>query len=119
MTPTENSEQAALFQWAELASGAHPELLLLHAIPNGGLRDARTAVTLQRTGVKSGVPDICLPVPKGGHGALYIELKRQKGGVLSANQKVWLDRLNAHGNKAIVCRGWDEAREAIEQYLTD
>ncbi len=119
MTPTENAEQAALFQWAELASGAHPELRLLHAIPNGGLRDARTAVTLKRTGVKSGVPDICLPVPKGGHGALYIELKRQKGGVLSANQKVWLDRLNQAGNRAVVCKGWDEAREAIEQYLTD
>ncbi len=29
MTPTENAEQAALFQWAELASGAHPELRLL------------------------------------------------------------------------------------------
>ena len=119
MIPTENAEQAALFQWAELASGAHPELRLLHAIPNGGLRDARTAVTLKRTGVKSGVPDICLPVQRGGHGALYIELKRQKGGVLSANQKVWLDRLNQAGNRAVVCKGWEAAREAIEQYLTD
>ena len=65
------------------------------------------------------MPDICLPVQRGGHGALYIELKRQKGGVLSANQKVWLDRLNQAGNRAVVCKGWEAAREAIEQYLTD
>ena len=62
--PTENQEQAALFEWAEAASGKYPELRLLHAIPNGGLRDGRTAAVLQRTGVKSGVPDIHLPIPR-------------------------------------------------------
>ncbi len=117
MTPTENAEQAALFQWAELASGAHPELRLLHAIPNGGYRTARTAAILQRTGVKPGVPDICLPVPRGGYNSLYIELKRVKGGVVSARQKIWLDRLNANGNRAVVCRGWEEARDTILDYL--
>ena len=117
--PTENQEQAALFEWAEAASGKYPELRLLHAIPNGGLRDARTAVTLQRTGVKPGVPDICLPVPRGGYGALYIELKRVKGGVMSANQRIWLNLLNANGNRAVVCRGWLEARDTILNYLEE
>jgi len=117
--PTENQEQAALFEWAEAASGKYPELRLLHSIPNGGLRDARTAVTLQRTGVKPGVPDICLPVPRGGYGALYIELKRVKGGVMSANQRIWLNLLNANGNRAVVCRGWLEARDTILNYLEE
>lgn len=115
--PTENQEQAALFEWAEAASGKYPELRLLHAIPNGGLRDGRTAAVLQRTGVKSGVPDICLPVPKGGYGALYIELKRVKGGVTSANQRIWLNLLNANGNKVVVCKGWIAAKNEIEKYL--
>lgn len=115
--PTENQEQAALFEWAEVASGRYPELRMLHSIPNGGRRDGRTAAVLQRTGVKPGVPDICLPVPKGGYGALYIELKRVKGGVVSAKQKVWLDRLKSYGNKAIVCRGWIAAKNEIEKYL--
>lgn len=119
MTPTENAEQAALFQWAELASGAHPELRLLYAIPNGGLRDGRTAVTLQRTGVKSGVPDVCLPIPRKGYGALYIEMKRQKGGVVSSNQKTWIKRLNDAGNRAVVCRGWQQARDTIMDYLEE
>lgn len=115
--PTENQEQAALFEWAEVASGRYPELKLLHAIANGGKRDGRTAAVLQRTGVKPGVPDICLPVPRGGYGALYIELKRVKGGVTSANQRIWLNLLNANGNKAVVCKGWIAAKNEIEKYL--
>ena len=34
--PCEEIEQTCLFRWAALESGAHPELALLHAIPNGG-----------------------------------------------------------------------------------
>ena len=117
MTPTENAEQAALFQWAELASGAHPELRLLYAIPNGGLRDGRTAAILARTGVKSGVPDLCLPVARGGWHSLYLELKRAKGGRVSENQKTWLKRLNDAGNRAVVCRGWQQAQDMIMDYL--
>ena len=117
--PTENQEQAALFEWAEAASGKYPELRLLHAIPNGGLRDGRTAAVLQRTGVKSGVPDICLPVPLNGFGALYIELKRRAGGCVSVNQKTWLNALKTAGNKAVVCRGWEAARDEILNYLEE
>jgi hypothetical protein len=114
---TENQEQAALFEWAKLSEWKHPELKLLHAIPNGGLRDARTAAVLQRTGVKSGVPDLCLPVARGGFHGLYIELKRLKGGVLSINQKTWLGLLAKEGYKAVMCRGWLEARDTILDYL--
>ena len=56
-TPTENAEQAALFNGLNWHRGwGHiPELRIAsYSIPNGGLRDARTAVTLQRTGVKPG-----------------------------------------------------------------
>jgi len=115
--PTENQEQAALFEWAEAASGKYPELRLLHAIPNGGLRDGRTAAVLQRTGVKSGVPDIHLPIPRGEYAGLWVELKRQKGGVVSANQRIWLNRLNANGSKAVVCKGWEQAAQTITDYL--
>lgn len=117
MIPTENAEQAALFQWAEVASGRYPELKLLHAIANGGKRDGRTAAVLQRTGVKPGVPDICLPVPRGDHHGLYIELKRRKGGALSANQRIWLNALTEQGHMAVCCKGADEAIRTIERYL--
>ena len=116
-TPLEASEQIALFQWAEMAAGRYPELRMMYHCPNGGFREAREAHNLRRQGVKAGVPDIVLPVPRGGYHGLYIELKRRKGGRLSDEQRVWLDRLNRLGYRAIVCQGWDAAREEIKAYL--
>ena len=115
--PTEDAEQAALFRWAERAACTMPELRLLYAVPNGGYRHVTTAVNLKRTGVKAGVPDICLPVARGGCHALYIELKRVKGGKVSEAQREWQAALNAQGNMAVVCYGWEDARKVIENYL--
>lgn len=115
--PTEDSEQAALFEWAQYAAGKHPELALMFAIPNGSFRHIKTAVALKRTGVKAGVPDICLPAARGGYHALYIELKRRKGGTVSANQKIWMNALKKQGYACHVCKGWEEARDTIINYL--
>ena len=47
---TEAQEQRFLFQWAGYAEQQFPELKLLHHVPNGGKRDARTAANLKRGG---------------------------------------------------------------------
>lgn len=114
---TEAQEQRFLFQWAGLAEQQYPELKLLHHIPNGGKRDARTAANLKKEGVKAGVPDMCLPVARGQYHGLYIELKTKKGKV-QKNQKEWLSALNKEGYATKVCYGWLEAREVIESYLS-
>lgn len=113
---TENEEQAALFQWAELMTGRHPELSLLHSIPNGGFRTPKTAAILKWTGVKSGVPDVCLPVPKGQWHGLYLEMKTAKG-VVSSNQRVWLNELTKQGYRAVVAKGFEQAKDVITDYL--
>lgn len=115
--PTEHQEQCALFEWAAWQEGVWPELRLLHAIPNGGKRDIRTAARLKAEGVKPGVPDIFLPVSRGGKHGLYIELKRRKGGVISKEQEAWIRALCAQEYECCVCHGWDQAREAILEYL--
>jgi len=115
--PTEHEEQKALFQWAGLAAGAHPELRLMYAIPNGGHRLKAVAGKLAAEGVKAGVPDTCLPVARGEFHGLYIEMKRRDGGALSGPQRQWIADLNDHGYQAECCYGWDEAREVIEDYL--
>ena len=116
-SPLERDEQELLFEWAEYATCSHPELAMLFAIPNGEYRTPKTAHNLHLQGVKAGVPDMCLPVPRGGYGALYVELKRRRGGVVSEQQRAWIDALNRVGNKAVVCKGFDEAKKAIEDYL--
>ena len=115
--PTEHQEQAALFEWAAFQECVWPELRLLHAIPNGGKRDKVTAARLKAEGVKPGVPDVCLPVPRGDKHGLYIEMKRRRGGSVSADQLKWLENLMRQGYECHVCRGCEEARITIMEYL--
>ena len=115
--PTEHQEQAALFEWAAFQECVWPELRLLHAIPNGGKRDKVTAARLKAEGVKPGVPDVCLPVPRGDKHGLYIEMKRRRGGSVSADQLKWLENLMRQGYECQVCRGCEEARITIMEYL--
>lgn len=111
--PTEHWEQVQLFQW----SSNFRELDLMHAIPNGGKRDIRVALKLKEEGVKPGVPDIFLPLPRGGKHGLYIELKRRKYGRVSPDQLKWLEALMRQGYACAVCHGWEMARDVITEYL--
>ena len=117
VSPLEEIEQEHVFLWASMEERAYPELAMLYAIPNGGKRAIKTAVALKKQGVKRGVPDMCLPVSRGGYHGLYIELKRQKGGTVSETQKSWIAALNTQGYKAIICHGAEEAIEQIRGYL--
>ena len=115
--PTEAQEQITLMNWAALQSGKYPELKLLYHVPNGSSRSKAEAGRLRAEGVKAGVPDLCLPVPRGKYHGLYIELKRQRGGRASDNQVEWLDALSKQGYQVALCRGWETAAEMILKYL--
>lgn len=73
---TEGSLQTALFKWATTLEPKYPELKWLHHIPNGGKRDARTASALKNQGVKPGILDISLDVPRHGYHGFRLELKK-------------------------------------------
>lgn len=108
--------QKAIFDYARLRVNQIPEWGMLFAIPNGGSRHPVEAARLKATGVKRGVPDMFLPVPKGKWHGLFIELKSDKGG-MSLEQRAWMDALRALGYYALVCFGADAAIERIEGYL--
>lgn len=112
-TPTEHEEQAALITWFRMRHAG----MLMYAIPNGGARSSITGALLRDEGVLAGVPDIFLACPSGGKHGLYIEMKRQKGGRLSAPQKAVMQALRMQGYEVAVCHGWQAARDCIEQYL--
>lgn len=115
--PTESVEQQCLFRWASYAVGRMPELALMFHIPNGGTRSKSEAGRFKAEGVKAGVPDIFLPVPRGSFAGMFIELKRRKNGRVSIDQATWLKALEKQGYKAVVCHGWEEAQREIEGYL--
>ena len=95
----------------------YPELRLLMHIPNGGKRTKAEAAIMHATGVKSGVPDLLLPVARQGFHGLWIEMKRQTNGVVTLNQKGWHKALREQGYRVEVCHGWIEARSRIMDYM--
>ncbi|MDR1563895.1 MAG: VRR-NUC domain-containing protein [Oscillospiraceae bacterium] len=115
---TEAQEQAKLFKWTQDGAIRHwyPDLKFLFHIPNGGKRDAIEGRHLKQQGVKSGVPDLFLPVPKGRFNGLFIELKAI-GGKTTLNQDWWLEELKNKGYVAAVCYGFENAKSVILEYL--
>lgn len=115
----EAHEQAALFNLINgIGVRYYPELRLLYHIPNGGKRNAAEAAHLKLQGVKSGVPDLCLPVARGGYHGLYIEMKVGDNKP-TENQKRWLADLEKEGYATMVCYGYKQAAEVLVKYLTE
>lgn len=113
--PTESADQQSLVEWFDIA---FPSLRgRLAAVPNGGVRPKATAGRMKAEGVRAGYPDLQLLTPRCGFAGLIIEMKRRKGGTLTPEQKDWLAWLGEQGFQAVVCRGFDEAKVAIEHYL--
>lgn len=118
--PSEHSEQACLIKWADLQPlpdggrvGEH-----LFAIPNGGERNAIVAARLKAEGVRPGVPDLFLALPRKDWAGLFVEMKRsRRQGRVSAQQREWLARLRSAGYAAEVCFGAAEAIATITAYL--
>jgi hypothetical protein len=101
-----------IFNWARWK----PELKWLFAIANGGSRHFLEAVHLKQQGVKKGVSDMFLPLPKGSYSGLFIELKVGKNKP-TKEQKEFIEYANKVGYLAKVCYGHQEAISLIEKYL--
>lgn len=120
----EAEHQRALIQWAYLtripdSDDVEPGAVVgdyLFAIPNGGKRNPREAALMRAEGVKAGVSDLMLPIPRRGRHGLWIELKRP-GGCATVSQREWAARMERAGYATVVARGWHEARELIVAYL--
>lgn len=119
MAASEARHQMNVIRWSQQPSirSRWPELALLHHIPNGGTRDAVEAKHLKDQGVKRGVPDLCLPVPRGQYHGLYIEMKAETGRT-SPEQDWWGERLLGQGYMWEVCHGYRSAISVLEWYLS-
>ena len=114
--PNEHREQVVFMErvaWQVPASLAE----LVWANPNGGLRDKRTAARLKAEGVKPGVPDVTVAIARGGFHGLWLELKRQRGGTVSKEQKRVHGALRAAGYRVEVCVGAEHAWRVLCEYL--
>lgn len=138
MQHLEDKEQAALIQWASLTAvpphvhvGGKREkcpmvIDYLIAIPNGGARRKTEAARMKALGVKPGVSDLFLAIPRLQFGGFWIEMKRPWSTFRSPSaaahsvsdaQREWIVRMQRTGYAACVCFGWSEAMAAIQGYL--
>ena len=81
-------------------------------IPLGGLRDKKEAARLRAIGTRKGIPDFLIFDPPPPFRGVAVEMKREKGGRVSEDQRLWIEALSELGWVAFVARG---ARDAIEK----
>lgn len=114
---SEAQEQAAVIEWWQYACRQYgvPECSLLH-IANEGTGSAVRGRLQKRQGVRAGVADLFLSVPRGAFSGLWIEMKR-KGGRVRPEQREFLNHMQVLGYKGAVCFGADSARAVITEYM--
>ncbi|WP_447875175.1 VRR-NUC domain-containing protein [Serratia fonticola] len=113
----ELEEQAALITWANKTDigGVRIGEYLLH-IPNEGKRGPKARKDAKRLGLRAGVSDLFLALPRGGYAGLWLEMKAIDGKP-TAEQVSWLNKMIGSGYAAVLCYGFIQAKERIESYL--
>lgn len=114
----EMKHQTAVIRWAKQPSirQKYPELKLLFHIKNETKEGAQAVAIDKAMGVKKGVPDLFLPIPRGEYCGLFIEMKSTSGRARE-EQLWWLDELRNQGYMAEVCKGYLEAINLLQEYL--
>lgn len=117
-TNSESAHQKALFAQAAIFIPQYPQLRWLHAIPNGGLRDIKTAARMKAEGSKAGVLDVFFPYPNGGYHGLYIEMKAPgKLKNVSDLQIEFIEFAREQEYKVVLADNWKDAWDFIIEYL--
>ena len=111
--PLEHTEQT---QFVARVKHYYPDVLIA-AVPNGGKRNPREAARLKDEGVCRGYPDLLIDEARAGWFGLRIEMKRQRGGSTSADQRAVLAFLDRRGYLAVVCKGAEEAWSLFVHYM--
>lgn len=117
----EDAEHMAFATWLRLNK------IPFNHCPSGGKRPKKSingklvcieGAKLKRMGAMRGFPDFFIMRPNRYHAGLFIEMKKREGGVTSKDQQDCMDLLIDQGYLAVVCEGWDEARELTKKYLS-
>jgi hypothetical protein len=113
-TPTEDQECHTLVDYLEILKQQGKVIVFSHTANETYTKSWKQKARNKRMGVRSGVPDYIIVTKK--H-TIFLEMKRTKGGVVSATQKEWVKAIQDTGVACEVCRGFDEAKEFLDSYL--
>lgn len=115
---SEHAHQTALFCWAALPETREhfPGIELMFAIPNGGERNKIVAAKMKAEGVKAGVLDIFLPLPKGNFHGMFLEMKKHPNKPTEEQHKFAIAVQNK-GYYCAVAYSWLQACDIIANYF--
>lgn len=118
---TESGIQRRCVSWFDKAYPSQSDGLF--AIPNsggfkGGFKSNLGIVArMKAEGVRKGIPDLMIAIPKGQHHGLFIEMKREDGGRVSDDQKKKIAFLASQGYKVEVIRSEEAFKDAVREYM--
>jgi hypothetical protein len=110
--PEESDEQATVADWLDLYK------VFYTATMAGSYLHPATFNRMKRMGLKKGVSDLLIFDPPPAYGNQFVgvalEMKRKKGGVLSLEQKEWLEKMSQRRWLVHVSPGADDAIQFLE-----
>jgi hypothetical protein len=110
---SESNQQEIVIKYLRLA---YPDAL--YCASAGGMRTSYLqAIKMKRTGYVKGFPDLFIYEPRNEYNGLAIEMKKEKGGVASPEQKRWQEQLRNRGYASYICKGNEEAIKVIDEYF--
>lgn len=91
-----------------------------HPANGGSRRSSIEGANFKRMGVKSGVPDVILPMARKSYHGLVIEFKRVDGKISNVDemQVEWLDWFEGQQWSVHVAFGFDQAKDIVKDYFT-
>jgi len=117
--PLEGNEAITLTEWVRAQGLGRWWVMVPNASKLAGNPGQRAAMVakMKRQGFYVGASDYFLAMPQRAYHGLWLELKRIKGGSVTPEQKQFHVEMASMGYAVAVCKGFDEARQAINDYF--
>ena len=114
----EDSELIKFFDWVRIQEKFDDRLSVIYHVANERKTSQHHGKIFKQKGVRSGVPDVCVPIPSGMYPGLFIEFK-VKPNTLSDNQKKFIKTLISVGHLCTIAYSADEAIRIVREYLDE
>lgn len=114
MKLSEYQEQCLVVEYLEILK-AQGKVVMYTAIPNSTWTPSwGQKIKNKKAGLNPGFPDLFIIGKKK---IICIEMKRKKNGVVSSQQKLWLNALEENGIDSFIAEGFESAKYILDTVL--
>lgn len=114
--PSEDSELIAFFDYIRWQETLNPILSVIFHVENERKCSWAQGLIRKKKGVRAGVPDIIVPIPKGPFHGLFIELKLP-GRKPTVTQQEYMIKLYTLGYCVKIAYSAEQAISILKEYL--